>query len=124
MRRLLAALALLTLLACGARAAELACPDVPVPPVSVPRTRALLDSDQDAVIVALGSSSTRSHLASDRAHSYPAVLQARLNEKLSFAHVAVLNRGIGGQDAAEEVARMDADVLAVRPGTRDLAGRR
>ncbi len=115
MPRFVAVLALLTLLAAGARAAELACPDVPVPPVSVPRMRALLDSDQDAVIVALGSSSTRSYRASDRAHSYPAVLQARLNDKLAFAHVAVLNRGIGGQDAAEEVARVDADVLAVRP---------
>ena len=115
MRRFLAALALLTLFAWNGRAAELACPDVPVPPVSVPRLRALLDSDQDAVVVALGSSTTMSHLASDRAHSYPAVLQARLNESLSFAHVAVLNRGVGGQDAAEEVSRMEADVLAVRP---------
>ncbi|MBV9748412.1 MAG: SGNH/GDSL hydrolase family protein [Acetobacteraceae bacterium] len=115
MRRFLAAIALLTLFAGSAPAAELACPDIPVPPVSVPRLRALLDSDQDAVIVSLGSSSTRSYLASDRAHSYPAVLQARLNESLSFAHVAVINRGVGGQDAAEEVARMDADVLAMRP---------
>jgi acyl-CoA thioesterase I len=27
----------------------------------------------------------------------------------------VLNRGIGGQDAAEELARLDVDVIAVRP---------
>ena len=115
MRRSLAAVAVLALFAFKTHAAEPACPDVPVPPVSVPHLRALLDSDQDAVIVALGSSTTQSHLASDRAHSYPAVLQARLNERLSFAHVAVLNRGIGGQDAAEEVTRMEADALAVRP---------
>ena len=31
------------------------------------------------------------------------------------AHIAVLNRGIGGQDAAEELARLDVDVLALRP---------
>jgi lysophospholipase L1-like esterase len=116
MRRTLAALAFLLPFTAGAAgAAELACPDVPVPPVSVPHLRAALDSDDDAVVVALGSSTTQSHLASDRAHSYPAVLQARLNEALSFAHVAVINRGIGGQDAAEEVARLETDALAVRP---------
>lgn len=115
MRRSLAVLALLAPFACTAFAAEPACPDVPVPPVSVPRLRAALDGDQDVTVVALGSSTTQSHLASDRAHSYPAVLQERLNERLPFAHVAVLNRGIGGQDAAEEVARMEADALAVRP---------
>jgi lysophospholipase L1-like esterase len=38
-----------------------------------------------------------------------------LSEHLAFAHVAVINRGIGGQDAAEEVARMESDALAVRP---------
>jgi lysophospholipase L1-like esterase len=91
------------------------CPDVTVPPVSVPHLRASLEADQDAVVVALGSSTTQSHLASDRAHSYPAVVQAQLSERLSFAHVAVINRGIGGQDAAEEVARMDGDALAMRP---------
>ena len=30
-------------------------------------------------------------------------------------HIAVLNRGIGGQDAPEELARLQADVIAVRP---------
>ena len=32
-----------------------------------------------------------------------------------LAHIAVINRGIGGQDALEEVARLDSDVLAIRP---------
>jgi lysophospholipase L1-like esterase len=54
-------------------------------------------------------------MASDPAHSYPAVLQRALSAELPGAHVAVLNRGIGGQDAAEELARLDADVLALRP---------
>ena len=30
-------------------------------------------------------------------------------------HIAVLNRGIGGQDAPEELARLQADVIAARP---------
>jgi len=115
MRRTLVAFALLLPLTVAARAGELFCPDVAVPPVSVPHLRAALDDNQDAVVVALGSSTTRSHLASDRAHSYPARLQRRLNESLPFAHVAIINRGIGGQDVAEETARLDADALAVRP---------
>ena len=69
----------------------------------------------EAVIVALGSSSTQGAMASDLAHSYPAVLQQALSAGLPEAHVAVINRGIGGQDAAEELARLDADVLAMRP---------
>jgi lysophospholipase L1-like esterase len=54
-------------------------------------------------------------MATDLAHTYPAVLQQVLSNGLPEAHVAVINRGIGGQDAAEELSRLDADVLAVRP---------
>ncbi len=54
-------------------------------------------------------------MASDLAHSYPALLQQILSAGLPQAHLAVINRGIGGQDAAEELARLDADVLAMRP---------
>ncbi|HEY0423898.1 MAG TPA: SGNH/GDSL hydrolase family protein [Rhodopila sp.] len=69
----------------------------------------------EALIVALGSSSTAGVMASDSAHTYPAVLQTALNRGLPSAHFAVINRGIGGQDAPEELARLDADVIAVRP---------
>ena len=65
--------------------------------------------------MAFGSSSTRGAMASDPAHSYPAGLQQALSAGLPEAHIAVINRGIDGQDAAEELARLDADVLAVRP---------
>ena len=54
-------------------------------------------------------------MASDRAHTYPAVLQAILARALPEAHVVVINRGIGGQDAPEELARLQSDVIAVRP---------
>ena len=45
----------------------------------------------------------------------PAVLQAALNKALPAAHFAVINRGIGGQDAPEELARLDTDAIAVHP---------
>ncbi|HEY8288884.1 MAG TPA: GDSL-type esterase/lipase family protein, partial [Acetobacteraceae bacterium] len=67
------------------------------------------------MIVALGSSSTLGVRASDSAHSYPAVLQTALMNALQTAHVAVLNRGIGGQDALEELKRLQTDAIAVRP---------
>ncbi len=54
-------------------------------------------------------------MSSSAAHTYPAQLQADLSAELPQAHVAVINRGIGGQDAVEEVARLQADVLAIRP---------
>ena len=54
-------------------------------------------------------------MATDIAHSYPALLQRALNDGLPKADFAIVNRGIGGQDAPEELARLDADVLALRP---------
>ena len=86
-----------------------------VTPLEVPHLRSAVNHGIEGLIVALGSSSTQGAMASDLAHSYPAVLQQALSAGLADAHVAVINRGIGGQDAAEELARLDADVLAVRP---------
>jgi acyl-CoA thioesterase I len=84
-------------------------------PIELPHLRSAVAKGVEVVIVALGSSSTLGVMASDPAHSYPAVLQRALSAGLPQAHLAVINRGIGGQDAAEELARLDADVLAVRP---------
>lgn len=108
-------LALLLLAAAPrARAAD-PCPGLGMPPVAVPHLRAALHANEPLVIVALGSSSTQSVMASDTAHSYPAMLQDHLSSVLPQAHVVVVNRGIGGQDAPEELARMDRDVIALHP---------
>jgi lysophospholipase L1-like esterase len=104
------------LLAAGPAFADETCPaahDLPVP--RLPHTRLALATNQPILIVALGSSSTRGWMATDVGHSYPAILQRLLNENVPHASVAVINRGIGGQDAPEELTRMDADVLAIRP---------
>ncbi len=95
--------------------AETACPPSPTLTFQLPHLRAALAEGDQAVIVALGSSSTEGVMASDSAHSYPAVLQAALSHALPAVHFAVLNRGVGGQDAPEELARLDSDVIAVRP---------
>jgi lysophospholipase L1-like esterase len=83
--------------------------------MTLPHLLSAVSHGVEGVIVALGSSSTQGAMASDPAHSYPAVLQQTLSAALPEWHVAVINRGIGGQDATEELARLDADVIAIRP---------
>lgn len=96
--------------------AEGTCPGDPASaPLALPHLRSALNNGVEGVIVALGSSSTQGAMATNLGHSYPAILQGALAAGLPTAHVAVINRGIGGQDAAEELARMEADVLAIRP---------
>jgi len=91
------------------------CPVVKPIALSLPRTRELIAANRELVIVAIGSSSTEGWMASTLSHSYPAMLQADLAAALPNVHVAVVNRGVGGQDAAEEVPRLDTDVVAVKP---------
>jgi lysophospholipase L1-like esterase len=92
------------------------CPGTPpIGPMALPHLLSAMSHGVEGVIVALGSSSTQGAMASDVAHSYPAVLQQALSAALPEAHLAVINRGIGGQDATEELARLDTDVLAIRP---------
>ena len=110
---LVAAAALL--ISATAYAQDQACPSNRVPPIALPHLKDAILQNQDITIVAIGSSSTEGWRASDKAHSYPAVLQRTLNSALRTVHVAVLNRGIGGQDVSEELPRLESDALAVRP---------
>ncbi len=97
-------------------AEQVACPDVPAAPaLAVPHVKAAIDANKPVIIVALGSSSTQGWMASNPAHTYPSILQHLLNAGLPTAHIAVINRGIGGQDATEELARLEQDAIAVQP---------
>lgn len=91
------------------------CPSERIPPLVLPHLKQALEHNQEVTVTALGSSSTAGYHASNIAHTYPAILQDELERALPAAHVAVLNRGIGGQDAVEELARIDKDVLATAP---------
>ena len=66
-------------------------------------------------IVAIGSSSTFGSGASSPAASYPARLEAELKVKLPGLPVTVLNKGVGGEEANQMVARFDADVIDESP---------
>lgn len=92
------------------------CPaDPAMPKLQLPHLHAAVAAGTEGLIVALGSSSTQGAMASDSAHTYPAILQAALNKALPSEHFAVINRGIGGQDAPEELARLDTDAIAIHP---------
>src|SRR5829696_7108708 len=91
------------------------CPPAPVEAVPLPASRAALRAGRPFTVVAFGSSSTEGAGASTPDHAYPARLEALLRAALPGRAVRVLNRGVGGQDVHEMLARLDADVLAERP---------
>ena len=66
-------------------------------------------------IVAIGSSSTSGAGASSRAATYPARLEAELKAQLPGLPITVLNKGIGGEEAPQMVARFEADVFEEAP---------
>ncbi|MCS0501689.1 SGNH/GDSL hydrolase family protein [Ancylobacter mangrovi] len=120
--RLAAGLALgLGLLGTPARAAgplPIACPAVGThmklaSPLA--RTAARLRAGEPVVIVAFGSSSTAGAGATSPEASYPSRLQATLRERFPQAHIAVLNRGVNGQDLPEMLKRFDRDVAPLKP---------
>ena len=91
------------------------CPSAPVEAVPLPASRAALRAGRPITVVAFGSSSTEGSGASTPGHAYPARLEALMRAALPGRAVRVLNRGVGGQDVHEMLARLDADVLAERP---------
>ncbi len=102
-------------LSSGAARAQVACPAEKAPPVALPATKKRLASGAEVLVVALGSSSTEGWRATSPANTYPAQLQSDLSKAFPMGHIAVINRGVGGQDALEEVARLDSDAIALHP---------
>ena len=63
-------------------------------------------------IVAIGSSSTA---GADGILAYPCRLEMMLRERFYGRMIDVLNRGIGGQEAPEELSRFESDVIGEAP---------
>src|SRR5262245_2049885 len=78
-----------------------------------------LAAKQPITVVAIGSSSTAGAGASSSAASYPSRLEVELKERFPHLTIKVLNRGVGGEEAADMLARFDKSVLAEQP---DLVG--
>ena len=78
--------------------------------------RAAMARDGDFRIVALGSSSTQGAGASSPKMCYPAQLEAELNRRFSpDKHFEVVNLGVGGEMANDMLARIDRDVVPLKP---------
>lgn len=82
---------------------------------ALPRTRAALTTGRPLRIVALGSSSTAGAGASAARFSYPSRLAVELAQRQPSATVEIINRGVNGEDAWENMKRMQADVIDARP---------
>ncbi len=85
------------------------------PALRLPQAAATLAKTGKLTIVALGSSSTAGVGASSPAKAYPARLQQELAARFPGASITVVNRGGNGEDAPENLRRMDADVGALHP---------
>ena len=79
------------------------------------RTSQRLAKGEPLTIVAIGSSSTSGAGASSSSASYPARLEVELKERFPGRTIRVLNRGIGGEEVADMLARFDRAVLAEQP---------
>ncbi|MCA3263965.1 MAG: hypothetical protein ING44_18630 [Telmatospirillum sp.] len=74
-----------------------------------------LAEGKQLTIVALGASSTEGVGASTRANAYPERLEAELHALFPNIAITVHNKGIGGEDAGQMLARFERDVLAIEP---------
>jgi lysophospholipase L1-like esterase len=66
-------------------------------------------------IVAIGSSSTSGAGASSPASTYPSRLQVELRQHFPKLSITVLNRGVGGEEVPDMLARFDSAVIAAKP---------
>src|SRR5712691_3022888 len=102
----------------GAERASAGCSAPPALMVIEPaqaRVAARIGRGEALTIVAVGSSSTQGGGASAPGWSYPSRLEAELKDRFPAIGIRVINRGKGGEDVAEELARLDSDVISERP---------
>lgn len=66
-------------------------------------------------VVAIGSSSTEGSDLPDRLLAYPTHLQRQLSARIGTAAVKMVNKGRGGENMIETVARFAADVADEKP---------
>jgi acyl-CoA thioesterase I len=79
------------------------------------RVAARVGRGEPLTIVAIGSSSTQGVGATTPDLSYPSRLETELKGRFPGIAIRVINRGKGGEDVAEELARLERDVIAEHP---------
>ena len=82
----------------------------------LPRLAELVAQRLPITIIAIGSSSTAGVGAGSPAATYPARLEALLRERATgVGMINVLNRGVGGEEIRDMLARFERDVIAEKP---------
>ena len=82
---------------------------------SLPHVASKLAAGQPVVIIAFGSSSTAGYGATSPEFNYPNLLAAQLHRQYPTADITVINRGQGGEDAAEMMKRLQTSVIDMHP---------
>jgi lysophospholipase L1-like esterase len=82
---------------------------------SLPHVASKLAAGQPVTIIAFGSSSTQGFGSSAPEFTYPSRLAAQLKRAYPSADITVLNRGKGGEDAAEMMRRLQTEVIDMKP---------
>ncbi len=101
--------------------AEIAAPtcDTPLDLIRLanplPHIAKKLTLGEPVTIVAIGSSSTAGAGASSPAWSYPSRLEVELHQHFPKLSITMLNRGVGGEEVPDMLARFDSAVLAAKP---------
>jgi lysophospholipase L1-like esterase len=80
----------------------------------LPHLAERLARNGDVTIVAIGSSSTSGEGGIKPIKPYPAYLQDMLRQQYENPQINVINKGVGGQEAPDELQRMQ-DVIDAKP---------
>jgi acyl-CoA thioesterase-1 len=81
----------------------------------LPHIAKKLTLGEPVTIVAIGSSSTAGAGASSPAWSYPSRLEVELHQHFPKLSITMLNRGVGGEEVPDMLARFDSAVVAAKP---------
>ena len=81
----------------------------------LPHIAKKLTLGEPITIVAIGSSSTAGAGASSAAATYPSRLQVELHQHFPKLSINVINRGVGGEEVPDMLARFDSAVVAAKP---------
>jgi acyl-CoA thioesterase I len=81
----------------------------------LPHIAKKLTLGEPVTIVAIGSSSTAGAGASSPAWSYPSRLEVELHQHFPRLSITMLNRGVGGEEVPDMLARFDSAVVAAKP---------
>jgi len=82
---------------------------------TLPKTVAAIASGQTVLIVAIGGASTLGQAAGSPDLAWPARLAVALTSRFPAARVTVHNRAVARQTTQEMAARLDREVIALKP---------